>query len=209
VFSAPATSGAHILTRPRDGPPIQAVRPQRSAPASQPGPHSVDRHERVGQSVRQNMVARHSSTTLTLPVTSRERPRPSLAASPASQAAQPVIPPYSPPVDVPPPPELPPLLRGDIVLPHRIICHSERAQNLMERLKISWGVQYELARGVLAGRWTWDDATIDVLKQLCGPNAHAAPRVNAIMSGAVSGATGRSTATAPHTDSSMTNLDTW
>ena len=91
------------------------------------------------------------------------------------------------------------------VLPHRIICHSEHAQNLMERLKISWGVQYELARGVLAGRWTWDDATIDVLKQLRGSNAHAAPRVNTIMSGA----TGRSTATAPHTDSSMTNLDTW
>lgn len=75
----------------------------------------------------------------------------------------------------------------------------------MERLKISWGVQYELARGVLAERWAWEDMTFDVLKQLCGCNAHAAPRVNAIMSRA----TGRSTATAPHTDSIMKNLDLW
>ena len=73
----------------------------------------------------------------------------------------------------------------------------------MEHLKIPWGVQYELARGVLAERWTWDNVTVHVLKKLCGSNAQAAPKVNAVMSG-TDGST-----SAPHTDSRMTNLDLW
>jgi hypothetical protein len=75
----------------------------------------------------------------------------------------------------------------------------------MERFKIPWGVQYELARGVLAERWTWNDVTVHVLEQLCGSNAKAA-RINVVMSGA---ARGTSTVTAPHTDFSTTNLNLW
>ncbi len=52
----------------------------------------------------------------------------------------------------------------------------------MEQLKISWGVQYELARGVLAEKWTWDGVNDNVLKQLLGSNAQAASRVHAVMS---------------------------
>ncbi len=55
----------------------------------------------------------------------------------------------------------------------------------MERLEISWGVQYELARGVLAEKWKWDSITDDVLRQLRGPNAQAASRVSAVMSMAI------------------------
>jgi RNA-dependent RNA polymerase len=68
----------------------------------------------------------------------------------------------------------------------------------MERLKIPWGVQFELARGVLAERWTWEHVTESVLERLKGSNAQAAPRINAVMSG-----------TAPRTDSSKTKLDLW
>jgi RNA-dependent RNA polymerase len=68
----------------------------------------------------------------------------------------------------------------------------------MERLKIPWGVQFELARGVLAERWTWEQVTESVLQQLKGSNAQAVPRINAVMSG-----------TAPRADSSKTKLDLW
>ena len=51
----------------------------------------------------------------------------------------------------------------------------------MERLKISWGVQLELARGVLSEEWTWDDVTIQSLERLRGINADAAPKVRSVM----------------------------
>ena len=51
----------------------------------------------------------------------------------------------------------------------------------MERRRISWGVQYELARGVLAERWRWEDVTDVVLERLEGPNAVAAPDVRKVM----------------------------
>jgi RNA-dependent RNA polymerase len=73
----------------------------------------------------------------------------------------------------------------------------------MEQLKISWGVQYELARGVLAEKWAWNDISDHVLRQLRGSNAQAASRVSAV----VSGATGRTTV--PPTESSTTNLNLW
>jgi len=74
----------------------------------------------------------------------------------------------------------------------------------MEQLKISWGVQYEFARGVLADKWTWDDITDNVLRQLRGSNAEAASRVSAVVSGAVGGAR-----TVPPTESSTTKLKIW
>lgn len=54
----------------------------------------------------------------------------------------------------------------------------------MERRRISWGVQYELARGVLAERWKWQDITDRVLEGLEGPNAVAAPKVRSVMANA-------------------------
>ena len=74
----------------------------------------------------------------------------------------------------------------------------------MERLKISWGVQFELARGVLAEKWTWDDITDNVLRQLRGSNAQAASRVSAVVSGTI----GR-TGTVLPTESRATNLNPW
>jgi RNA-dependent RNA polymerase len=74
----------------------------------------------------------------------------------------------------------------------------------MEQLKISWGVQYELARGVLADKWTWDNISDNVLIQLRGSNAEAASRVSAVVSGTI----GR-TSTVPTTESSTTNLNLW
>jgi hypothetical protein len=99
-------------------------------------------------------------------------------------------------------PDRPPLLKGKVSLPRQTICHSVHAQELMERLKISWGVQYELARGVLAGRWKWDDVTVHVLERLQGSNAEAAPRVDAVMREIEGGPARR-------TDSRVTNLDLW
>jgi hypothetical protein len=74
----------------------------------------------------------------------------------------------------------------------------------MEQLKISWGVQYELARGVLAEKWKWDDITDNVLRQLRGSNAQAASRVSAVVSGTIS-----RTSTVPPTESNTTNLNLW
>ena len=74
----------------------------------------------------------------------------------------------------------------------------------MEQLKISWGVQYELARGVLAEKWTWGNITDHVLEQLRGSNAQAASRVGAVVSAAIGGMS-----TAPPTESSTKNLSLW
>jgi len=74
----------------------------------------------------------------------------------------------------------------------------------MEQLKISWGVQYELARGVLSEKWTWEGITDNVLRQLRGSNAQAAARVSAVVSGAIGG-----TSTVPLKQSTTTNLKLW
>ncbi|KAI0005558.1 RNA dependent RNA polymerase-domain-containing protein [Russula compacta] len=95
--------------------------------------------------------------------------------------AQSTFPPHSPPAHVSPPQEGLPFLSGKFALPRHTICHSADAQQCMERLKISWGVQYELARGVLAKNWTWNDVTTDVLERLRGSHADAAPRVQSVM----------------------------
>ena len=73
----------------------------------------------------------------------------------------------------------------------------------MDHLKISWGVQYELARGVLEEKWTWDHV-LTKLERLQGPNAEAAPRVQAVMSESM----GEGSA-ARRADSTVTNLDLW
>lgn len=135
------------------------------------------------------MLTRYYSAASTHPtdtsLAGHERPHPSLATSTSSQGEQSTFPPLPPLAHVSPPQEGLPFLSGKFALPRHTICHSARAQQRMERLKISWGVQYELARGELAKDWTWDDVTGEVLERLRGSNADAAPRVRSVMSEAM------------------------
>ncbi|KAH9176853.1 RNA dependent RNA polymerase-domain-containing protein [Lactarius sanguifluus] len=111
-----------------------------------------------------------------------------------------MFPRFSPPA---PPASLPPV-QGKLRSPLKIISHSQNAQRLMERRKISWGVQYELARGVLAERWKWEDVTDGVLERLQGSNAVAAPRVRSVMADAMGqGNTGH------HGDFGVTTRELW
>ena len=58
-----------------------------------------------------------------------------------------------------------------------IIGHSAHAQKRFDTIPLSWGVQYELARGVGNGWWTWEQVVHADLKKLAGPNNNAAARV--------------------------------
>ncbi|KZT22626.1 hypothetical protein NEOLEDRAFT_1071042 [Neolentinus lepideus HHB14362 ss-1] len=62
-----------------------------------------------------------------------------------------------------------------------IIVHSSEHQRELEQL--SWGVQYELARGITCGQWTWDKLTTAKLRQLVGPNVETAHKVVPVMRG--------------------------
>lgn len=62
-----------------------------------------------------------------------------------------------------------------------VIAHNPLVQKLMDETNISWGVQYEIARGVSDGSWKWEDVTPDILRRLQGSNAEAAPQVNEIL----------------------------
>ncbi|KAI1786799.1 RNA dependent RNA polymerase-domain-containing protein [Ganoderma leucocontextum] len=56
-----------------------------------------------------------------------------------------------------------------------ILAHSAEAQRLFDRIPLSWGVQYEIARGVSRGLWSWDTViqSEQALKSLRGPNGNA------------------------------------
>lgn len=126
-----------------------------------------------------SILTEYYSIAISKPDTSRliedyEKPPP--APTPAPHRKTP-----SPPAVVTPPPPVPALVQGNLCLPLQSICHSSDVQQLMERRRISWGVQYELARGILAERWKWEDVTKSVLDSLQGSNAVAAPRVRSVM----------------------------
>ena len=196
---------AHVSAhRSRDGPLRQAVQPPRPAPTSQWRLPLEDRQERRADAGRK-VPSRHSSLSSTLsPDSSSTDHEPPANPHPPSHATHPKHPSPSKLEYVASPPERPPLLEGEIVLPRRIICHSAQAQRLMERRKISWAVQYELARGVLSEMWTWDDVTVEVLERLRGSNFEAAPRVLKVMSEVMGeGISVR------RTDGRVMNLDTW
>lgn len=53
----------------------------------------------------------------------------------------------------------------------------------MDELGISWGVQYELARGETRGWWKWSDVTPEKLEELRGTNASSAGKVFGVMKG--------------------------
>ncbi|KAM6498847.1 RNA dependent RNA polymerase domain containing protein [Amanita muscaria] len=64
-----------------------------------------------------------------------------------------------------------------------IVAHDPDTQQLMDAAKLSWGVQYELARGVNKGVWSWSDVTPERLRQLKGTNAESAYKVANVMLG--------------------------
>jgi hypothetical protein len=60
------------------------------------------------------------------------------------------------------------------------IAHDARIQALLDLKQISWGVQFELARGVTTGQWTWD-VVESKISELSGPSAKTAYRVRSVM----------------------------
>ena len=61
-----------------------------------------------------------------------------------------------------------------------IIAHDARIQALLDKEQISWGTQFELARGITTGRWSWDEVERNISK-LRGPNVQSAYRVQNVM----------------------------
>ncbi|KAI0756131.1 RNA dependent RNA polymerase-domain-containing protein [Daedaleopsis nitida] len=55
-----------------------------------------------------------------------------------------------------------------------IIAHSKEVQDISDKIALSFSVQYELARGVSHGRWSWADVLQSDLRLLSGPNRSAA-----------------------------------
>jgi hypothetical protein len=63
-----------------------------------------------------------------------------------------------------------------------IIAHNAGVQKLLDKKQISWGVQFELARGITTGSWDWDEVESKINK-LTGSNANSAYRVRHVMLG--------------------------
>jgi hypothetical protein len=61
-----------------------------------------------------------------------------------------------------------------------IIASDSRIQALLDKEQIAWGTQFELARGVTMGHWTWDAVEPNIGK-LRGPNVKSAYRVRNVM----------------------------
>lgn len=61
-----------------------------------------------------------------------------------------------------------------------IIAHDRYVQMLLDKAEISWGVQYELARGVTLGLWDWDKVGTKI-SNLKGTSAEVAYRVKNII----------------------------
>ncbi|GJE89654.1 RNA dependent RNA polymerase-domain-containing protein [Phanerochaete sordida] len=62
-----------------------------------------------------------------------------------------------------------------------IIAHNDKVQVWFDELRIPWGVQYEIARGIGLDRWSWTTITREKLKKLRGLNKDSAPKVAAIL----------------------------
>ena len=61
------------------------------------------------------------------------------------------------------------------------IAHNRHVQEAMDIRQLSWGVQFEIARGVSQGIWQWADVTPIKLDHLKGTNAEAASRVRGVI----------------------------
>ncbi|KAL5521270.1 hypothetical protein ACEPAG_9193 [Sanghuangporus baumii] len=62
-----------------------------------------------------------------------------------------------------------------------IIAHNERKQRLLDGKGITKGVQFEIARGISHGWWTWDDITDEVDNSLHGTISEKARKVAQII----------------------------
>lgn len=62
-----------------------------------------------------------------------------------------------------------------------IIAHSRHKQRLLDNKGVAKGVQFEIARGITHGWWTWDDITDSVADQLRGSNFEKAGKVAQIV----------------------------
>jgi hypothetical protein len=63
----------------------------------------------------------------------------------------------------------------------QIVAHSKPVQKMFDEHHIAWGVQFEIAKGVTRGSWTWQDVTEQKVKLLMGSNVDAACKVPAVM----------------------------
>ncbi|KAI0327690.1 hypothetical protein GY45DRAFT_1256557 [Cubamyces sp. BRFM 1775] len=61
-----------------------------------------------------------------------------------------------------------------------IVAHSREVQRVMDEKQIAWGVQYEIARGVSCGWWTWQDVTPERLEHLRGSNREAVLKIPSV-----------------------------
>ncbi|KAH9043657.1 RNA dependent RNA polymerase-domain-containing protein [Lactarius pseudohatsudake] len=192
IFSSLTVSESRVASHSRNGGREQVIHlgPRKSGTSGQtPQPES--------SSARGHWRITPSTTDTSRFTENPEQPPP----SPTPHRTTPSMSPrFSPPAPLPSPPPV----QGKLRSPLEIICHSQNVQRLMERRRISWGVQYELARGVLAERWKWEDVTDGVLESLQGSNAVAAPRVRSVMAGAMGqGNTGH------HGDFGVTTRELW
>ncbi|TCD64750.1 hypothetical protein EIP91_003672 [Steccherinum ochraceum] len=61
------------------------------------------------------------------------------------------------------------------------ICHNTEAVASMDACDLAFGTQYEIARGVSDGSWTWSDVTPAIIMSLRGSNSETAHRVDRIL----------------------------
>lgn len=64
-----------------------------------------------------------------------------------------------------------------------IIAHDARVQALFDKYDIAYGVQFQVARGVISGTWLWKDVTKAKVKQFRGSNENIAEKVRYIIKG--------------------------
>ncbi|KII94231.1 hypothetical protein PLICRDRAFT_675257 [Plicaturopsis crispa FD-325 SS-3] len=65
-----------------------------------------------------------------------------------------------------------------------VIAHDALVQEIMDKKGLNWGTQYEIARGITQGHWTWDQLKRNgakLLSDLRGPNVQAAPLVRHVI----------------------------
>lgn len=65
------------------------------------------------------------------------------------------------------------------------IAHDDETQRLLDLNRIEWGTQFELARGVSTGAWTWDQVHKHV-SGLGGNNTKSAYKVQRVLRGGTS-----------------------
>lgn len=79
------------------------------------------------------------------------------------------------------PPRLPNVPELGVNLTPVHIAHNKNIQRLMDHRRISWGVQWAIARGITQGLWGWEDVTPEKLDMLKGSCAEAAMNVEDVI----------------------------